>query len=218
MITGEQTVIGDTTVGSAVLVLATTGQVITSLVAASTGGSDAVIEIGYRGAVGEVWFPMVGPVILPAGASSRIRLPPMRVPQGTAFQIMARSSSPVAWTCNTITLQTPNAGDTVLRTVAVAPRIRTAIFGPSANTPRWRGVSTMFCNTSAAAGLVSLSSRIRIPDGPLEYRTVAGPVLVPAFGSVRLSPFPNIDFAAETALYGLSEVAGSFHSYGVQRP
>jgi hypothetical protein len=217
VIIGDQTVLGDTTLGGAPLVLASAGQMLTSLIATAGPGADAIIEVGYRGsAEGSVWYPMVGPVILPAGTSSRIRLPALRINQGGAFVFMARSSAPVSWSCNTTSLQVAGAGDTALRQTSVQPRVRTAIFGPAAASPKWRGVSILFCNASAAVGLVSLSSRFRIPGGDLSYKNVAGPVLVPPFGSVRLSPFPNVDFAAETAMYGISEVAGSFLSYGVQ--
>ena len=218
MIIGEQTVIGETAAGGSPLILVGSGQVPISIVATAGAGADAIIEIGYRGATdSDVWYPVVGPVILPSGASSRIRLPAIRINQGSVFAFYARSSAPVSWVCNSITLQAASAGDTSIRQTSVLPRIRTAIFGPSAGSPKWRGVSILFCNTSAASGIVSLSSRYRIPGGALAYQNVAGPVLVPAFGTVRLSPFPNVELDLETAMYGLSEVAGNFLSYGVQR-
>ncbi|KGD95236.1 hypothetical protein JL37_11115 [Achromobacter sp. RTa] len=215
----DYSIMGATTGGSVALVIASAGQMPTSILATANAGSDAVIEVGWiNTADAALWIPILAPSILPGGLSTRIRIPAMRPPQGSSFRFAVRSSQPVDWVATGVEFSTPNTATTTLRVATVRPGIRTAIFGPSTGSPRWRGVSCMFSNASAASSLVKLAVRYQLADSSLVYKDFAGPVLVPPYGSVRISPFPDVDFDLSSALYGQSETVGTFFSYGVQKP
>lgn len=207
---------GTTTVGSAYLTVVPPGSTPTSIVATAGAGADAVIEIGYQTGTDPATFrPALAPRVLRAGMSSRIRFPAFRMNPGGQFRMVARSSAPVQWVANLINVPAVTGNKTSFRVFDAPPRVRTAIYGPNSGEKQWRGVSVFYCNRSAASSVVTLSLRVQNAGGALEYRDFGGPVLVPPFGGIRLSPFPDLDL--QTALFGQSETLGTFYAYGVMK-
>jgi hypothetical protein len=208
---------GTTTAGSTPITIVPAGKIPSSILVRSTG-PDAVIEMGYQNGTDEAsWRPILSPRLLPAGTSARITLPAFRMNPYHLFRIMARSSAPVAWIATLLDVPSVTNLKTSFRGFDARPGVRTAIFGPSLTERTWRGVSVIYCNRSAASSMVSLSMRVRESNGDFGFREFAGPIIVPPFGGVRLSPFPDVSADSETAIFGQTETFGSFYTYGVQK-
>lgn len=185
---------------------------------ASAAAADTVIEIGIcTSADPATYRRILSPRILPAGRAARIRLPPMRMNAGAGAQLVAKSDKTVDWLVACQRFGT-SSHVTSLRTFSVRPNARTAIYGPSAGQRRWRVPGIVCCNPTAAASLMTLSIR-RVEGASSVYRDIAGPVLVPPYGSVRLAVPQVVDADnGPIGLYGTSETASIWHSYGILLP
>lgn len=187
-------------------------------VLASATAADTVIEIGIcTSADPATYRRILSPRILPAGQAARIRLPPLRMNAGVGAQLVAKSDKIVTWLA--ANQKFAASGKVMsLRTFSVPPNTRTPIYGPNAGQRRWRVSGIVCCNPTAAASLVTLSIS-RVEGTSTVYRDIAGPELVPPYGSVRLA-FPHVVDAdnGPLALYGTSETASIWHSFGTLLP
>lgn len=185
---------------------------------ASAAAADTVIEIGIcTSADPSTYRRLLAPRVLPAGRAARIRLPPMRMNAGAGAQLVAKSDKTVSWL---VACQRFGASSRVtsLRTFSVRPNTRTAIYAPNAGQRRWRVPGIVCCNPTAASSLMALSIS-RVEGTSTVYRDIAGPVLVPPYESVRLAVPQVVDADnGPLSLYGTSETASIWHSYGVLLP
>lgn len=185
---------------------------------ASAAAADTVIEIGIcTSADPATYRRILSPRILQTGQAARIRLPPMRMNAGVGAQLVAKSDKTVNWL---VASQSFGASSRVtsLRTFVVRPNVRTAIYAPNAGQRRWRVPGIVCCNPTAASSLVTLSFS-RVEGTSTVYRDIAGPELVPPYGSLRLAVPQVVDADnGPLSLYANSETASIWHSYGIFLP
>lgn len=212
----DETISGMSTSGTD-FVLSPASHMPASILASSTAG-DAVIEIGVRTSADPATYRRIlAPRILPAGQAARIRLPPLRMNADSGAVLIAKSDQMVSWLVANQMFAT-SGRLTALRSYSTRPNARTAIFAPSTTLKRWRVSGVVCCNPTASSSLMTLS--ISRQEGPsIAYRDIAGPVLVPPYGSMRIAVPQVVDAEkGPYSLYGTSETASIWHAYGVLLP
>jgi len=203
------------------VVLSQTGQLPMNILA-SAAGEGARIELGFQNGTDTSTFtPLLAPRLLAAGGSTRIRLPGLRTSVVAGWRMIGRSNKPVVWSVTNQTIATPAGISFGMRTYRVPASLTgatTAIFGPSTGSPKWRIVGVVCCNPNAASSVVSLLLRTNTGGSPNEVRIIAGPTLVPPYGSVRIANPAVLDLAESGALFATSETSTIWNSYGVTIP